>query len=142
MRGFTLLEVVLSLAVLSALAFAGFIFSRTIIIDADLDSSATGFVENARRAQMLSRGSDGDSTWGIHIQNGSMTLFKGANYGSRDSLYDEIIDIPTTITPSGATDVVFSKLTGFPASSGTLTLSGMQGMSRTITINEKGTIVY
>lgn len=142
MRGFTLLEIILSLALVAILSSAGFVFSRTILIDADLDKAATGFAESARRADMLSRGVDGDSTWGVHAQPGSITLFKGGSYVTRDTSVDETIDLPLTITPSGTTEFVFSKLSGFPAASGTLTLTGFQGQSRSITINGKGTLSY
>lgn len=142
MRGFTLPEIVLVLAIVAILTSAGFVFSRTILIDANLDAAATGFSESARRAALLARGVDGDSTWGVHVQAGSITLFKGASFVARDTVVDEIIEMPSTITPSGTTDVLFSKFTGFPTTTGMLILTGLDGQSRSITINGKGTITY
>ncbi|MEK7122875.1 MAG: type II secretion system protein [Patescibacteria group bacterium] len=142
LRGFTLIEIILSLALLTVIAGASFITSRTLIIDADLDAAVIAFVEGVRGAGMRSRGSDGDNQWGVSAQSGNIILFKGTSFAARDTTYDAITTIPTTITPSGTTEIVFAKLTGLPTSTGTLTLTGLQGQTRTLTINAKGTLSY
>lgn len=91
---------------------------------------------------MLSQGIDGDTTWGVKVQSGSIVLFKGATYAGRDPAFDEVFNMPGTITPSGLGEVVFAKFSGEPQAMGTVTLTSSTSETRTITINEKGTITY
>lgn len=140
--GFTLLEMMLSVAVIGILAAIGFPVYQTFQIKNDLSLSVINSVHSFRRAQTLAEAVDGDSTWGVKVQTGSIVLFKGASYAARDSTYDEIFDLPGTITPSGTTEVVFAKMTGVPGTTGTLTLTSSSGLTNNITINGKGMLTY
>lgn len=71
-----------------------------------------------------------------------MTLFKGASYVARDVVYDEVFDVPTSITPSGVSEIVYTKFTGLPSVTGTVTLTSNTNETRSITINAKGTASY
>lgn len=140
-QGFTLLELLLSLALIAILAgFSASIFLR-IQTKNDLDSSAATVVQNLRRAQLLAQAVDSDIAWGVKIQNGSIILFKGASYATRDTAFDEISTIPNSIGASGVSEIVYNKFTGLPQLSGTITLSTNTDTS-TVTINEKGTVSY
>jgi prepilin-type N-terminal cleavage/methylation domain-containing protein len=137
-HGFTLLEVMLSMAVLAVLAAVGFPIFQSLQVRNDLDIAVQTVVQSGRRAQMLSVASDGDATWGIRIQTGSTVVFKGPSYAARDISSDEISDLSGSIVPSGLTEIVYSKLNGFPGATGTLTLTGSNNETRSITINSKG----
>lgn len=95
-----------------------------------------------RRAQVLSATSQNDSSWGVYVQNNSITLFQGAGYLVRDSAADEVTPVPSSITPSGTQEIVFSKLTGRPQMSGAITLSTDTQERRTIIINAYGMVEY
>ncbi len=140
-HGFTLLELLLSVAVISALAGLSLPVYRTLLSKNDLDIAAVTVVQTARRAQVLSQSVDGDATWGVKIQSGSIVLFKGTSYALRDTLLDETFDLPGSIGVSGTTEYVFSKFTGFPQTTGTATLATSND-TRTVTINEKGMVSY
>jgi hypothetical protein len=73
---------------------------------------------------------------------GSILVYKGANYILRDTTYDENTSIPTTIVPTGITEVNFSKTTGTPNATGTFIFTSQANETRTITINEKGMVEY
>jgi prepilin-type N-terminal cleavage/methylation domain-containing protein len=139
---FTLLEVLLSVAIVGVLTAISIPVSRNLLIKNDVDVAAVNVVQTLRRAQILSQASDGDTTWGVRIQVGSITLFKGESYAVRDADFDEIFDLPNSITPSGLPEIVFAKLTGYPQITGTLTLTTSIGDVRSISINAKGTIEY
>lgn len=115
---------------------------RTFLIRDDLDIAATTLAQNLRRAQALSQAADGDTTWGVHVGVGSILIFKGANYVSRDASFDENTSITTTIVPTGISEVVFAKTTGMPTATGTFSFTSQANETRTITINEKGTVDY
>jgi len=139
--GFTLLEVLLSVAIISVLAGLSLPVYRTLIMKNDLDIAAATIASSLRRAQVLSQAVDGDATWGVKAQSGSIVLFKGASYAGRDPNFDEIFDMPTSISVSGTNEIVFTKLTGFPQTTGTINLS-TESDARSVPINEKGAVNY
>jgi len=139
---FTLLEVLLSVAIVGVLTAISIPISLTLQIRNDVDVATSIAVQDLRRAQVLAQAIDGDNTWGVRTQAGSITLFKGASYGDRDSDFDEIFELSSSITPSGFQEVVFAKLTGYPQTTGTLTLTTSTGDVRNISVNAKGTISY
>lgn len=140
-RGFTLLELLLSVAVISALAGLSLPVYRTLLQKNDLDIAAVTIAQSLRRSQMMSQAVDGNTTWGVKIQSGSIVLFKGASYAARDTTFDETFDVPTSIGVSGTTEYVFSKLTGLPQATGTVNLS-TESDARAVTLNAKGMVNY
>lgn len=141
-RGFTLQEILLSVALVAIIAGMSLPMYRTFITRDDLDTAVTSFAYASRRAQALSFSSDGDTGWGVHVGVGGILLFKGASYVGRDASFDEVTSIPTTITISGLTDITFAKVTGEPYATGTVSFTSQDNETRTATINEKGTIDY
>ncbi len=142
LSAFTLLEVLLSIAIIGVLTVISIPVSRTLQVRNDTDVAVAVAVQDFRRAQVLAQAVDGDNTWGVHAQTGSITFFKGASYAARDANFDEIFDLPNSIIFSGLQEVVFAKLTGYPQTTGTLTLTTSAGDVRNISINAKGTIEY
>lgn len=141
-KGLTLIEILLSLAIIGIIAGFSVPVYQSFMVRNDLDI-ATGTVSQVLRyAQTQSQAMHGDSSWGVHIGSGKITLFKGASYVSRDTDYDEETSVPSTISASGLTEVVFDLLTGEPQTIGTLTISSVNGDIRTIFITSKGVVVY
>lgn len=140
--GFTLLEVLLSVAAIAIIAGISIPFYQSFQVRNDLDITANTWVQTLRRAQVLSQSVDGDTTWGVKVQSASLTLFKGASYAARATSSDEVFNVPTSITPSGITEVVFNKFSGFPQTTGTTTLTASTAEIRIININAKGTLTY
>lgn len=98
--------------------------------------------QTMRRAQTVAQGVDGDTGWGVYLQSGSITLFKGTSYAARDSSFDEAFEVPTSITPTGISEIVFTKFSGIPQTTGTITLTSNTNETRNITINAKGMVNY
>lgn len=141
-RGFSLIEVLLSVALMALIAVMSIPLSANLLARNNLDVAATTIAQGLRRAQVLSEAVQGDSTWGLGVQGGNITVFKGATYAGRDATYDESSELPPSITPSGLTSVVFSHRQGLPDTVGTFTLTSYTNETRTITINAKGTLTY
>lgn len=140
-RGFTLLELLLSVAVIGALAGLSLPVYRTLLQKNDLDIAAVTIAQSLRRSQLLSQAVDGDTTWGVKVQSSSIVVFKGASYATRDTTFDETFDVPATIGVGGATEVVFAKFTGLPQTTGVINIS-TENDTRSVSINEKGTIGF
>ncbi len=141
-KGFTLPEVLLSLALLGIIGGMTIPMYRTFMVRNDLDIAATTIAQNLRRAQALSQARDGDTSWGLHVSVGSILIYKGTSYVLRDQVFDENTSIPTSIVPSGLLDVTFSRVTGMPQTVGTFTVTSQANEIRNVTINEKGMVEY
>lgn len=141
-RGFTLLEALLSVALISILAGVSLPVYNSFQNRSDLNITAQTVASMLRRAQVYARGANGDSQWGVKVQSTTATLFKGSAWTGHDTSYDETATIPGSTTVSGAlTEVIFSKLAGLPSTTtGNVTLTTTNGDTRTVTINAKGMV--
>ena len=140
--GFTLLEVLLSVTLIGVLGAVGAPLYLRLQVKNDLDLAAVSVAQSWRRAQLLSQGVEGDSNWGVKVQTESITLFKGTSYAARDSSFDEVFDVPSVISPTGLTETTFSKVFGRAQTTGTLTLTSLNGESDALTLNVYGMVEY
>ena len=141
-NGFTLMEVLLSLAIIALLAGMSVPIYQSFQIRNDLNTTAGTVAQVWRRAGFLASASDDDSNWGVYINDNHIVLFKGQSFAGRDDNFSEIYDLPGGIKPTGLTELVFEKFTGRPTDTGSLTLTGRTGETRVIEINELGTVEY
>lgn len=142
MRGLTLIELILVIAAITVLSAIAIPVYSLLLVKNDLDVATNTTLQTLRRAQVLSQAVDGDTTWGVKLQSSGITLFKGASYSLRDTTYDEVFTFSGNVTPSGVSEVVFSKLLGNPNTTGTLTLTSSNSETQNITIGSKGQLDY
>ncbi len=141
--GFTLVEMILVLAILFILFSLTSPFYQRYQNKNDLNLAAVSTAQNLRRAQILAQAVDANNSWGVYLQSNSITLFRGPSYASRDSAFDEVINIASSISFSGLSEIIFTKFTGLPTSVGTITLTNINTNDiKSITINDKGTLEY
>lgn len=141
-RGFSLIEVLLSMAMIAVLAGVSIPVYNTFAVRNDLDINAQHAANALRRAQTYARGVQGDSVWSVRVQTSAITLFKGTNFASRDTSFDEVISLPASATATGLSEVQFAKLTGIPNTTGSITLTSNSNETRTLTVNAKGVVGY
>jgi type II secretory pathway pseudopilin PulG len=139
--GFTLIEIMLVVALIVAIGGISAPVYQSFQVKKNLDVATNGIAQILRRAQALSQSGAGDASWGVNISSGVVTLFKGADYSSRDVAFDETFEISSNIVPSGISEIVFSKLLGEPQTTGNIILTN-DNDTQTITINSKGAIEY
>lgn len=146
-RGFTVLEVVISLAIVVVLA--------TVIVSVfsafnraqSLDGATEVVVSLVQEARTLTLASREGMVYGIHFATTSVTLFAGSVYtegASENDVYElsDAIEISAITLSGGGSDVVFERLSGKTDESGTVTLSAVAdpNRSRTITIDPTGLV--
>lgn len=140
--GFTLIEIMLVVVLIVIIGGVSVPVYQSFQVKNNLGVAAQTIVQVLRRAQVLSQSGEGDSAWGVRIASGSATLFKGASFSGRDAAFDEVSEISTNIVPTGASEIVYSKLMGDPQTAGDIILTTSNNDTKIITINAKGTVEY
>lgn len=141
--GFTLLEVVLVIGIMSALIALSTVSIARFQQKSDIDLAATNAIDALRLAEERARGVDGDAPWGVRFATGTITIFRGISFAARDSAYDEATAFNNDIVASGTAEYVFARFAATTTNAGTTTLTHQRlGESRDVGVNAKGTINY
>jgi len=141
-RGFTLVEALLVLALLSLVVGLSLPIYQGLQVKTNLDAQESIIAQTLRRAQSLSRAMSNDSSWGVLVGTSTVSLFSGNSYAFRNANYDEIFDLPASVIPATTTEIVFSKYLGWPNAAATITLTTVNNDSRNLVINSQGMIEY
>ena len=137
-RGFTLIELILIVALMGILGALSSPFLSRFIAQNYLEDTTNKFVRTLRKAQNYSLSGKQSSTWGVHYADRELILFKGSFYGE-DHSFDETFDIPSTISVSDWSDIAFSKIRGQPSTNLTVILSS-NIKSKTVVVNAEGMV--
>lgn len=141
-RGFTLLEVVLVVTLITAMTAMVVPVYQSFEAQNDLEVAMYTAAQSLRRAQTLSRASAGDMRWGVFMNAGQLVIFRGDSFTLRDPEFDEFFEVSSSIDFSGLTEMVFKKLSGAPQDVGKIIFTNALGQSKSIDINEKGTVSF
>jgi type II secretory pathway pseudopilin PulG len=141
-RGFTLVEVLLSIVLIIIITTSVTVpLSRLSNSGSGLSAATSTFASKTRLAQSHARMSYQDDAWGVKIEQSAITAFKGADFASRDQSFDIKSPISNNLDSAGLDEIVFSKISGLPNNTGTLTLSN-DNQSISIEINDLGVIEF
>ncbi len=136
--GFTLLETLLSMAILFILLGAGLPIAANFYKDYQFDGEYDllfSILEQARNQALVNLN---EASHGVSINGVNYVLFQGASFAARDASQDRSFPRSGAITITGSSELVFNELDGTTAST-TLTLSnGVK--SRDLYINSEGSI--
>src|SRR3989344_2596368 len=92
--GFTILEVVLVIAILGVMLTLTLILSTNAIGKSTLRSTENVLVQSIRRAQTLSQQNVGRAAHGVYIDTGSsIIIFSGAAFSGRNPAYDQVFEL-------------------------------------------------
>lgn len=138
--GFTLIEIVIAVAILVALAGLGLIVGIDLYKSNVLGTELDNAVNVLQKARAEAQANIGGSPHGISLQSNRYVIFRGSSYAARDPLYDEEILISPIITATGSSEIVFSQLSGNANASGTITLTDERGVSFVVSVDSEGRI--
>jgi prepilin-type N-terminal cleavage/methylation domain-containing protein len=140
--GFTLVEIIVAVAIFLLLFAASDTLFRSFRGSADMDLAVSGTVQALRHAQANAQNGLGDSAWGLKISSERAVIFKGSSYDSREAGSDQLLEYPFSVTVTEKDEIIFAKLTGLPDGGGGKITIGRNGDVRNITVNAKGTVTY
>lgn len=138
-RGFTLIELMLVLALIFIVGSFSFPVSLSFYKAEVLDDAVSGLSDVLRKAQFQAVAQKNDSSFGVKVLPGAYVLFQGDSYGARLVSEDETFALPQPLSVAGLDEVLFEKRTGKPDALRTITVS-IQNEEKVILINEQGTI--
>lgn len=140
-KGFTLVEMLVVIALVSTMAFVAAGVTRLSFQKSQIGMETEQLMSTIRLAQTRSISGYQDDVWGVHISSGQYILFRGADFASRDDSYDEIHEFSNAVTAGGTSEIVFEIRTGETDDAGSVTLThGVTGQTETITITGQGRI--
>lgn len=136
-KGFTLIEILLVIFVMTALLVLGFINYRDFEKMVALSSSASQIISTLHLANERTVSSSGNSAHGVRFASSTYTLFASSTYDVADPK-NEVFNLPLGIEISGlnigGSDVIFNKLTGATTNFGTIVLRIASKPSETKTV--------
>ncbi|NTW22633.1 prepilin-type N-terminal cleavage/methylation domain-containing protein [Candidatus Falkowbacteria bacterium] len=149
-KGFTLLELLLAIAVLLLLTVASKELYSGYIRNNDLDSTAKTLASDLAGARNKAMAGGGDNNWGAHLVNQAAApdyyeIFSSpADYAHASTSIKQTVYFPKTVDfgdpLSGASkDIIFARLVGTTTATSTIVSSLTSSM--TISVNLNG-LVY
>lgn len=150
MKGYTLIEILITMTILAAVAAVGSISLFNHYSYQNLNISANEIVATLRQAQGNSLTQQNGEQWGVHFLNATTTqglfqLFRGSDFASSTLVSSQELPIGIQfIDPVSGTseDVVFSKITGYPDAPISIVVGfkNNPNVSSTIVINAIGRV--
>lgn len=143
-EGFTLIEILIAIAIITILAGMGLWISMDVYRNYSYRSEKETFISAIQKARLESMVNLNESAHGIRVESDKYIIFRGSSYSASSSFNRTIVPSgPVTITgnPSLPQDIVFDQLSGTTSSSGTLTVSDSV-RTAVISINNEGQISW
>ena len=153
-KGFTLIELVITIAIIAVVAIIG----TVSLFGAQHKATLTGTVQQIaallREAQSDSMAGENGTAWGVHFENATTTapfyaLFSSSTYSPQAVVgYYRLpasVGYATSTLPVGAVvNIIFSPITGAASASTSITLYtlGSAAFSSTISIASSGAVSY
>lgn len=143
-KGFTLIELILVIAMLAIIGGMSVPFFQSFQVTSDLATYSDTVARTLRRAQAQARAGQNTDSWGVFFDTASndITLFYGDDYDARDVTFDQTESFASSFTLSTDffDEIYFTIFSGDPSTTGSVTLTSQNNDIKTISINSLGII--
>jgi type II secretory pathway pseudopilin PulG len=141
LEGFTLVETAVVFAIIAFVAVIGIPLALNSYRHHMLIAETRNLLTILRRAQAQAMANAYGESFGVKLKSDGFTLFRGSNFETRNTAFDENYLRSRSINVFGFDELVFSPLSGNPNVTSTIFLSeGERSMN--ISINGHGTIFW
>ncbi|MDQ5952625.1 MAG: hypothetical protein QG626_754 [Patescibacteria group bacterium] len=141
-RGFTVVELMLSVAVIALMAGISMPIYRTFQTRNEADIAAQMIAQALRIAEMQALLGRSGSGWGVYIETDAVTVFKGASYTERDTDFDNMQVLPGSVEISGDQEFIFPLGEVAPEAVGEVVITSMDQHTRSLVVNALGMVEY
>ncbi len=147
MKGFSLLEALLVIAIIAVLSVTGIGYYRNYVKSVELDSLAAAMVADLKTARSKAMSGEESLKWGARFINGADDYYElfstpinyqNASTSVKSATYLSGGVVFTNPPSASSTDVIFNKITG-TATATSITIS-FEENSKTINIGSNGNI--
>ncbi|OHB20972.1 MAG: hypothetical protein A3J67_05720 [Parcubacteria group bacterium RIFCSPHIGHO2_02_FULL_48_10b] len=153
MSGFTLIELFISIGILTIIGTVGIVSFSRFRDRQMLDLTTNEIVTTLRRARTAAAAQENASAWGVHLENPNVGVdsydlfYTSSTYASGTLMFRKRlgsgIDFSDPVA-SSTKDVIFNKATGLPQATSSIILQLLSDTSatKTITVNSQGEVSY
>ncbi len=138
--GFTFLELIIVIAITFIVGITAVPFYSRFFNQTSVTNTTDQFIAELRKAQLYSIVGKRGGQWGVAYNSSKIILFQGSTYASRNTAFDETFSIDPNISVTGFTELAFNRMTGTPSASQSITITGIGGNAKTISVTTQGVI--
>lgn len=151
MRGFSLLELLLVMTIISTVTLISVPFYARFLTQNTVANATDQLVNSLRKAQMYSMmGKQSNNctgapcNWGVNYTGNTITLYLGNSFANRTQTFDERFSVSTSVSITSSTETTdwnFTRVTGFANNTpATITISGTGNQTKTLSVIGQGTV--
>lgn len=143
--GFTLIEILIVIALFLLLSAASFSIYGNLSVSSQLDDAHSGILGTLRTARERAISRLNNSGHGVYFDDAGLEdryiLYQGPSYAARDIGYDRILTLDSSLSLSTdfpSNDINFSMGRGIPNATGTVTITHSVKGLKYISVNRFG----
>lgn len=135
--GFTIIELLLVITIVIMLGTTSVVFFSRFLTQNAVITTQDQLIGQLRKAQLYAMMGKQDSNWGVAFSANTITLFQGDSFTLRNTAFDETFFVNQNIAISGFSEIVYTKTTGLPSTSGSYNITGADSIKE-VSVNTQG----
>jgi len=144
-RGFSLLEVLLVIALTAAMAALSAPFLASSFSKNELAAASDQVVDALAEARSAAMHGRSGGKYGVHFETDRFVYFEGETYSAIDPdntehLLSGLVSVTDISISGGGSDIHFRSASGSSVETGSVQLTDSAGLTRTVSVNEAGLI--
>lgn len=139
-NGFTLIEIIVAIAILTILFSVSILYYSTASESAKLSTASQDIISNIKLAKDRTVASLASSSYGMHFENSQYVMFRGTSYSASDpnNIFYALpvgMEIANISLEGGGVDIIFDRITGKVGNNGSIDVRVASDISKLKTIS-------